>query len=77
MNNGAELDRIGVAAIRAAKHDGLLWISYPKGSSKVKTDLNRDILRGLLHKEGLDAVAMISIDDVWSAMRFRPVKEGE
>jgi len=57
---------------RALKSDGLLWISYPKGTSKIKTDLNRDILRKAMEKAGLAGVSLVSIDDVWSAMRFRP-----
>jgi len=48
------------------------WISYPEQTSKIKTDLNRDILWKLMEKHGLVRVAMISIDNVWSAMRFRP-----
>jgi hypothetical protein len=58
--------------IRALKPNGLLWISYPKGGSKVQTDLNRDILWAETAKFGLAGVAMISIDEIWSAMRFRP-----
>lgn len=58
--------------MRYLKPDGMFWISYPKQTSKVKTDLNRDILWKLMEKHGLAGVAMISIDNVWSAMRFRP-----
>jgi len=54
------------------KKDGLFWICYPKGSSKIKTDLNRDILWAAMGKFGLAGVSLISIDNVWSAMRFRP-----
>lgn len=51
--------------------DGILWISYPKQSSKRESDLNRDILRDKLADKGLKAVAQISIDDIWSALRFK------
>jgi hypothetical protein len=54
------------------KADGIFWVSYPKGRSKVRTDLNRDILWKLMDKYGLAGVALISINEVWSAMRFRP-----
>ena len=53
-----------VGMLKEAMGDGILWISYPKGSSKVETDLNRDIIRAALEKRGLKAVSMISIDDV-------------
>ena len=50
---------------------GILWISYPKQSAKQESDLNRDILRDKLADQGLKAVAQISIDDTWSALRFK------
>ena len=50
---------------------GILWISYPKQSAKQDTDLNRDILRESLLNQSLKAVAQISIDDTWSALRFK------
>lgn len=72
VKNGEELHRFVSAAIQQVKHDGLLWICYPKGSSKVKTDLNRDILWQLVEPLGWTGVSLISLDSVWSAMRFRP-----
>ncbi len=50
---------------------GLLWITYPKGTSAVKTDINRDIINAYANTVGWQAVAMISIDDTWSAMRIK------
>lgn len=62
-----------VDALRSAvRPGGLLWICYPKGKA-IRTDLNRDILREALEAHGLKAVSLIAIDDVWSAMRFKPV----
>ena len=73
VKTGQEVEKLLPDAIRVLKHDGLLWISYPKGSAKVKTDLNRDTLWKAMEKHGLAGVFMVSIDDVWSAMRFRPL----
>jgi hypothetical protein len=70
--NSDELHQYVSTAINAVKHEGLLWISYPKGSSKVKTDLNRDILWAAVEPFGFKGVSLISLDDIWSAMRFRP-----
>ncbi len=39
----AELDHVAVVALQAVRPDGLLWISWPKQRSKVKTDITRDI----------------------------------
>lgn len=52
---------------------GLLWVSYPKGTSKIKTDINRDIIYQFAQSIGLKGVAMISVDETWSAMRFKIV----
>ncbi len=56
----------------ALKRDGLLWITYPKGTSKTKTDLNRDSINAYAQSIGMQGVAMISVDDTWSALRLRP-----
>jgi len=56
----------------ALKPNGLLWVSYPKGKS-MPTDLNRDILRVALGEVGLEAVSLVAIDEVWSALRAKVV----
>ncbi|MBI4285187.1 MAG: hypothetical protein HY670_04700 [Chloroflexi bacterium] len=72
IRNKQELAPLVPAVLRALKHDGLLWICYPKGTARVKTDLNRDILWQAMEEFGQAGVAMVSLDSVWSAMRFRP-----
>ena len=57
------------------KKGGLYWVSYPKGSSKIKTDINRDSIWEFSKSLGIRPVTQISIDDTWSAMRFRPTEE--
>ncbi len=56
----------------AIEPDSLLWVAYPKGSSKVKTDINRDSLWKLTEPHGYRPVSQVSIDETWSALRFRP-----
>ena len=70
----AELERLGSAALRAVRYDGLLWISYPKKSSKLRSDLNRDTGWDVVAAAGLRPVTQVSIDQTWSALRFRPVE---
>lgn len=53
--------------------DSVLWFAYPKGTSKVKTDINRDSIRVLAEDFNITTVTAISIDDTWSALRFRPI----
>jgi hypothetical protein len=71
----AALDRHVEAAHAALKPGGLFWVSYPKGSSKVPTDLNRDVFWQALEHLGVRPVTQVSVDDVWSALRFRPFAE--
>jgi hypothetical protein len=65
-----DLDRLG-PVIAAARADRLAWIGYPKGG-KLGTDLNRDRLVQALAGQGIQPVRQVSIDDTWSALRFRP-----
>lgn len=67
----ADLEAQAPAAIRALREDAMLWIAYPKGTSKIKTDLNRDTGWKLMQTLGVEGVAMISMDDTWSVMRYR------
>lgn len=55
------------------KPKGLLWVSYPKGTSRIKTDINRDIIREYARSIGLEGIGMISVDDTWSALRLKIV----
>jgi hypothetical protein len=72
VKNSSELEKHLGRVRKGLKYDGVFWISYPKQSAKTETDLNRDILWGLLAAQGLRAVTMVSVDETWSAMRFRP-----
>ncbi len=53
--------------------NGLLWVTYHKGTSSVKTDINRDTIAAYAQTIGLRPVAMISIDEDWSALRLKVV----
>jgi hypothetical protein len=74
--NAAELEQHAEPAVEAARADRLSWIAYPK-AGQLGTDLNRDVLWKLLDGKGIRPVRQISIDDTWSAMRFRPGSIGD
>ena len=74
VNNVAEFEAEVPAATRVGKYDCLLWVAYPKQSSGVKTDIHRDITWKLAEKVRLHPVAQIALDDIWSALRFRPAE---
>ena len=51
--------------------DSLVWIAYPKKGSNIETDLNRDILWDVFTAYNYRPVSMVSLNDSWSAVRFR------
>ena len=67
----ADLEAEAGPVVDAAKEDRIAWLVYPK-AGKLDTDLNRDILWQHMLKKDAQGVRQIAIDDVWSAMRFRP-----
>ncbi len=77
VKNKAELDQLVPKVVRALKPDSLLWISYPKGTSKIQTDLTRDKGWDSLQKVNLKWVTLISVDETWSAFALRPYRPGE
>ncbi len=72
VRNSAEIDFYSPDAIHNLIADGILWFCYPKKSSKnYKSDITRDHGWDALNNAGLHGVRMISIDEDWSAFRFR------
>jgi hypothetical protein len=74
-NSLAEAEKVAARAIRLTKPDGLLWLAYPKQSSKVKTDVNRDTLWKAVEATGWRPVRQVALDATWSALRFRPAED--
>jgi hypothetical protein len=55
--------------------DGVLWFCYPKKSSKnYSSDLDRDHGWKVLNDSGFHGIRIVSIDNDWSALRFRNIK---
>jgi hypothetical protein len=52
------------------KKDGMLWISWPKKSSGVATDLDENIIRDFGLKNGLVDVKVCAVDETWSGLKF-------
>lgn len=70
-----ELSQVSDFAARLPKiasQNALVWISYPKQTSKLETDLNRDIIWKEMNRAGWPGVSIIAIDETWSALRVRP-----
>lgn len=50
--------------------DGMIWISWPKKSSGIDTDLNENIIRDTAIEKGLVDVKVCAIDDDWSGLKL-------
>jgi len=58
------------------KSNGMIWISWPKKSSKVATDITEDVIRNIALVNGLVDIKVCAIDEVWSGLKLViPVKE--
>ena len=75
VNNREELARIGPDAMKAVKPMAIFWVSYPKKTAKTDTDMSRDEGWEVVTDAGFETVAQVAVDDVWSALRFRPAAE--
>jgi hypothetical protein len=49
---------------------GMLWVSWPKRASKMETDLDEDVIRGVGLEEGMVDTKVCAVDDTWSGLRF-------
>lgn len=65
------LDDMFAKLVPRLEDDGLLWIAHPKKSGKIKSDISRDTGWDVLTAEGYIPVTSVSIDENWSALRFR------
>jgi hypothetical protein len=77
VQNRVEPEQIVSQAVASLKPTGLLWISFPRGTSKIQTDLTRDVGWDSLQPTGLKWTNLISVDETWSAFSMRPYKPGE
>ena len=70
VTTNADLEQVAGLAARLAA-GGTIWISYPKGSARITSEVNRDTIRHWAGDHGLSPMTLISVDDDWSAFRFR------
>jgi hypothetical protein len=68
----AQRDAASSKLAAACTGDAILWMVYPKGTSKrYRCEFNRDSGWATLGAAGFEPVRMVAIDADWSALRFR------
>ena len=50
--------------------NGVLWVSWPKRTSGVETDLSDNVVRTIGLEAGLVDVKVCAVDDTWSGLKF-------
>jgi len=55
----------------ALKDESKLWVAFPKLTSKIVTDLNRQSSWSKLANAGFESVEQVSLDHVWNASQFK------
>jgi hypothetical protein len=65
-----DMQRQVIRCKKKLKQNGMLWISWPKKASRVKTDLSENEIRNFALQNGLVDVKVCAVDDVWSGLKL-------
>ena len=68
--NENQLKGILHEVLPALQDEGKLWIAYPKLTSKISTDLNRECSWDCVRNAGFESIDQVALDHVWTAVRF-------
>jgi len=71
----SEITKSAKKLLQSAAPGALVWITYPKKTSGVDSDLSREAVWAAMGGTGWRPVSQIAIDEVWSALRFRPTQD--
>jgi predicted SnoaL-like aldol condensation-catalyzing enzyme len=71
----SDIEQSAKKLLKAAAPGALVWITYPKKTSGVESDLSREVVWSAMEGTGWRPVSQIAIDEVWSALRFRPTED--
>ncbi|MEP6584039.1 MAG: hypothetical protein ABJA90_07220 [Ginsengibacter sp.] len=68
--NSKQLHKILSEVCPALHAESKLWVAFPKATSKITSDLNRDCTWEYLTSQGFESGEKVGMDYVWSALRF-------
>lgn len=77
IHNSRELKILAPKIKAALSPAGLVWLTFPKGTSGLQTDLTRDTGWESLQPLDLKWITLVSVNETWSAFGMRPYKKGE
>ena len=73
--NENQLNGILQDVLPALHDEAKLWIAYPKTTSKIVSNLNRDCSWNMVVNAGYEGVRQVALDSVWSALRFKRAEQ--
>lgn len=71
VRNRTEFEAKIPPLLKSIRADAILWVAYPKLTSKLAGDISRDVIHSGAPSLGIDCVSQIAIDEDWSAMRMK------
>ncbi|MCR8557136.1 YdeI/OmpD-associated family protein [Mucilaginibacter sp. BJC16-A38] len=77
VKNSDELADTLPVVVPVLKPDSIFWITYPKKSSGIKSDLEMMGNWDIVGKYGYNGVSAAAVDDIWTALRFRPIGQSK
>ncbi len=75
LTRRSEMESLSAPMIGAIRRNGMIWISWPKKSSKVPTDITEDVIREVLLPKGLVDVKVCAVNEIWSGLKMVIRKE--
>ncbi len=75
--NQNQLNNVLKEVFPALRSTSKLWVAYPKPTSKIVSDLNRDCSWDILSNNCYESLSLVEVDNVWTAMRFQKSEELE
>ncbi len=73
--NERQLNGILSDVLPAMNDEAKLWIAYPKKTSKIASDLNRDCSWDKITGSGYESMSQVCLDHVWSALLFQKTEQ--
>jgi hypothetical protein len=56
--------------VKAIKQAGMIWVSWPKKTAKVTSDMSEDVVRDVAFPLGLVDVKVCAVDETWSGLKL-------
>lgn len=69
--NQYQLNNVLKDVFPALHNESKLWVAYPKQTSKIVSDLNREDSWEVLTNNGFEGITLVTLDHMWNAMRFK------